>query len=431
VAALEGRRPIAALSKSLCRRDPLRATRNPAVFTAINLVHTQRSPQLSRENFVQGERSEPTSRSFSFGPFTLVPDRLLLLRDNVPVRIGGRAIDILQVLVEQAGTVVSKRELMARVWPKAVVDDSNLKVNVAVLRRALEDGGPGDPRYIATVVGRGYRFIAPLTVGDPSDIAVTPTVSSARRHNMPTATTRLIGRADVISAIQHDLQLSRLVTIVGAGGIGKTTVALAVAERAMDSFQDGVWFVDLSHFKDPTLVPAAVATAVGVSAHSHDLLAALCTSLQDREMLLLLDSCEHVIEAAAACATQILTRAADVKILVTSREPLLTQGERVRRLPGLAIPNTTSNLTADEALAYPAIQLFVSGPPMVWNLLNSATPTRRQLLKSVVGSTVWHSPSNLPPRASAHLESTDCSNSSTTDSGCWWGVAPVRSVIAQ
>src|SRR5687768_12511788 len=150
--------------------------------------------EVPQECAVPGAPPECSGRSFAFGPFTLVPERQLLLRGDAPVRIGGRALDILLVLVEQAGAVVGKRELIARVWPTTVVDEGNLKVNVAALRRALGDGGPEDARYIATVTGRGYRFIAPVKAGDPSDDAVAAAASTRRHHNLPTVTTRIVGR---------------------------------------------------------------------------------------------------------------------------------------------------------------------------------------------------------------------------------------------
>ena len=306
-----------------------------------------------------GDLPDRISRSFAFGPFTLVPERQLLMRGDAPVRIGGRALDILVALIERPGELVSKRELMARVWPRTVVEEANLKVNVAALRRTLGDGGPDDARYIATVTGRGYQFIAPVTTSDSSDLALTSAAATTRRHNLPTGTTRIVGRADAIDAIRRDFEVSRLVTIVGPGGIGKTTVALAVAELALGSFRDGVWLVDLALLKDPNLAPNTIATAIGLSGNSVNTLSALCESLRDREMLLVLDSCEHIIDAAASCASKILAEAADVKVLVTSREPLLVPGERVRRLSGLGTPPSSPHLNAEEALTFPAIQLFV------------------------------------------------------------------------
>src|SRR5262245_24709473 len=147
-------------------------------------------------------RSEVAQRSFVFGPFVHIPERQLLLRGGTPVRIGGRALDILTALVERPGELVTKRELMARAWPKTVVEECNLKVNMAALRRALGDG-PGIAKYITTVTGRGYRFTAPVQFGElPSFLAPG---SSTRRHNLPIARTRIFGRADAIDAVRQDL----------------------------------------------------------------------------------------------------------------------------------------------------------------------------------------------------------------------------------
>lgn len=299
------------------------------------------------------------SHSFAFGPFVLIPARQRLLHNDAAVRIGGRALDILTVLVEHAGELVSKRDLMARVWPNTIVDDSNLKVNIAALRRVLGDGGADDARYIATVTGRGYKLIVPVRTGPSPAVAAAPPAPTARRHNLPTGTTRVIGRADVIDAIRRDFDISRLVTIVGPGGIGKTTVALAVAEHAVGGFPDGVWLIGLSLTKEPHQIPGAIAAAIGIAGSTSGMLDILCRSLQDSRMLLVIDSCEHVIDGSAECIDRILAAAAGVKILVTSRQPLELSGERVRRLPGLGTPPSSEQLSAEEAMTFPAIQLFV------------------------------------------------------------------------
>ncbi|WP_037075437.1 ATP-binding protein [Rhizobium mesoamericanum] len=302
--------------------------------------------------------AERPFRSFSFGPFVLIPERQLLLQGDAPVRIGGRALEILTTLVERPGELVNKRELITRVWPDVVVDDGNLKVNMAALRRALGDGA-GTAQYIATVPGRGYRFVAPVEVNRLFGFAPSSTVARMRSHNLPIAMTRVFGRADAIEATRRELNSSRLVSVVGAGGIGKTTVALAVAEQKIGVFRDGVWLIDLAPLKDSSLVPYAVAAVIGLATHSENMLAALGSYLRDCEMLLVFDNCEHIIEAAAFCADRILAEAPGIRILATSREPLGVRGERVRRLSGLAAPPMSSDLKAAEALRYPAIQLFV------------------------------------------------------------------------
>lgn len=293
------------------------------------------------------------AKSYGFGPFVLIPERRVLLQDDAPVRLGSRALDILMVLVERSGDIVTKAELLERVWPDTVVDDSNLKVNLASLRRALGETA-SVTRYIATVVGRGYQFVAPVQ----SVVADAPVTTAPSAHNLPTATTSVFGRQTAIEGLHRDLTEARLVSIVGPGGIGKTTVALAVAERMVRTVRDGVWLIDLALLQDPALVPNAIATALGLAEHSPNMLETVCEYLRDREMLLVLDSCEHLIESAAGCASRILASARGVRVLATSREPLEVKGERVRRLVGLDAPATKA-LTAAEAMAFPAVQLFV------------------------------------------------------------------------
>ena len=169
----------------------------------------------------------------TFGPFHFFPARQLLLEDEMPVRLGSRALEILAALVERPGELVSKDELTTRVWPNTVVEESNLKVNVAALRRALGEGQPGR-RYIATVSGRGYRFVAPVERAEPGTLSVPQSPAAKRPHNLPASSTRTIGRDDTIHALLRQLQRHRLVTIVGPGGIGKTTVVLAAVPS-------GVW----------------------------------------------------------------------------------------------------------------------------------------------------------------------------------------------
>src|SRR5258707_6820925 len=169
-------------------------------------------------------------RAISFGPFRLFAARRLLLEGEQPVRLGSRAFDILTALVERVGEVVSKEELIARTWPATFVDEANLKIQVSALRRALGDG-QGDNRYVVNVVGRGYNFVAPIRKEEPSRTSPSPTIAPAAPHNLPFATTRMIGREETVTALVGRLSRQRLVTIVGPGGMGKTKVGLAVAEQ--------------------------------------------------------------------------------------------------------------------------------------------------------------------------------------------------------
>jgi predicted ATPase/DNA-binding winged helix-turn-helix (wHTH) protein len=297
-------------------------------------------------------------RAISFGPFRLLPEERLLLEDGVPVRLGSRALAILTALVERAGELVSKNELMARVWPNLVVDECNLKVNVSALRRALGDGQPGR-RYVANVSGRGYCFVAPVGQCGAGEPAAHKSTTDECAHNLPISQTRAVGRADTISKLRDQLPRQRLVTIVGAGGIGKTTVALTLAEALVSTYEDGVRFVDLALLKDPHLVPCTLASALGLTVHPGNAVPRLIEFLLGRRMLIVLDSCEHVIATAAILAGQLLAGTRGIHILATSREPLRVDGEHVHRLGPLEVPPSSLGLTAGEALTFSAVQLFV------------------------------------------------------------------------
>src|SRR5580692_4429782 len=172
----------------------------------------------------------------SFGPFRLVTAQRRLLEGDKPVRLGGRAFDILAALVERAGELVSKEELIAQVWPTTFVDEANLKIQVSALRRALGDG-QGDNRYVVNVVGRGYNFVAPIRKEEPSRALSSPTIVPAPSHNLPFLATRMIGREEIVTTLVTQLSHRRLVTLVGPGGIGKTTVGLGVAERMIGAYE--------------------------------------------------------------------------------------------------------------------------------------------------------------------------------------------------
>jgi predicted ATPase/DNA-binding winged helix-turn-helix (wHTH) protein len=294
--------------------------------------------------------------AISFDSFRLFPGQRLLLDADRPVRLGSRALDILTVLVEHAGRVVSKEELIARVWPNVFVEESNLKIQVSALRRAMGDGQVG-ARYIVTVPGRGYEFVAP--VSRTEEVRAPPVVTTARTHNLPVAVTRMIGRDETLAALVSRLSRERLVTIVGPGGIGKTTLALAVAEAMLPAYEHGVWFIDLAPLTDPSRVASTVAAALDLETHAADSLPGLVARLSDNRMLLVLDNCEHVIEAAAELATSLLRSIPGISILATSREPLEVAGGRDYRLRPLAMPSPSPALAAADALSFPAVQLFL------------------------------------------------------------------------
>jgi predicted ATPase/DNA-binding winged helix-turn-helix (wHTH) protein len=299
-------------------------------------------------------------RVLAFGPFELHPVRRLLLEAGKPLRLGSRAFDILVALAQRAGEVVGKDELIARVWPGTSVEEANLRVHVAALRKALGDGRPG-LRFVANVPGRGYCFVAPVTATsqEPRPAAGPDPAEPGRARNVPAPLTRAIGRADEVRALAAQLPRRRFVTVAGPGGIGKTTVALAAAEGLAAAYPDGAVFVDLAPVGDPSLVPGALASALGLAIRSEDRVPGLVAFLRDKAMLVVLDGCEHVVEAAAALAEAILKGAPGLGVLATSREPLRAEGEWVQRLPPLGLPPASAALTAAEAQQFPAVELFV------------------------------------------------------------------------
>jgi predicted ATPase/DNA-binding winged helix-turn-helix (wHTH) protein len=302
--------------------------------------------------------SKPIDRAIRFGPFCLRPATHLLLEADTPVHIGGRALDLLMVLVERAGEVVTKDELVARVWRGVTVDEGNLRTQVAVVRKALRDGQAG-ARYVMTVPGRGYRFVAPLSTTDTPK-PVEPRASRIEpASGLPVRLTRLIGRADIVSDIVGRLNKHRFVTIIGPGGIGKTSVAMAVAEQAAISYDDGVCVVDCAPLLGTSLVARKLASTLGLEIAADDPTRGLIAFLKVKRMLIVLDCCERVVEAAAVLVENLLKGAAGIGVLATSREPLRAEGEIVHRLPPLDIPPASNDLSANEAITYAAVQLFV------------------------------------------------------------------------
>ncbi len=293
----------------------------------------------------------------TFGPFRLFPEQKLLLEADTPVRVGDRALNLLTALAERAGEVVTKQELLEYAWPDTTVVEANLRVHVAELRKLLGDGQMG-ARYIVSVVGRGYCFVAPVAHSDVTG-PVSALSMTGQSAALPLKLRRMVGRARIVAALSAQLPRRRLLTIVGPGGIGKTTVAVAVARKMMTSYQDGVRFVDLAPVTNPLLVPGTVASALGLAIQSEDPVPNLIAFLRDRQILIVLDNCEHVIDAAAALAEALLRSAPRVNILATSREPMGAEDETVRRLAPLGIPPRESRLTAGAVLAFPSVQLFV------------------------------------------------------------------------
>ena len=293
-----------------------------------------------------------------FGPFRLYPAQRLLVEGNTACALGSRAIEILIYLVERAGEIVTKQELLSRAWPKIFVHEANLRVTVSGLRKALGDGQSGR-RFIVNLAGQGYSFVAPVTRGDAESAPARPPQEAGRADNLPAVTAHVLGRAADIENVALQVPMRRCVTVLGPGGIGKTTMAIMAAKRLVPVYDDGVFFVDLSAVDEPSLIALAIASALGISLQTRGPEASLTFFLKDRRLLLVLDNCEHVIDAAAALVEKILASSSHVGILATSRETLRLPGEWVYRVPPLGVPQRAEGLTAAQALAFPAIELFV------------------------------------------------------------------------
>jgi predicted ATPase/DNA-binding winged helix-turn-helix (wHTH) protein len=299
-----------------------------------------------------------TKDVLSFGPFTLIASERLLTKEGIPVKLGARALNILIALISAPNDVISKKDLMSRVWPDVSVEEGSLRFHMASLRKALGDGKNG-ARYITTFAGRGYCFVAPISrASSPGEVA---SVSGANfpHPNLPARLGRMVGRDGDVLKLSAQLTSFRLVTIVGAGGIGKTTVAVAVAHHLAEAFAGAVLFVDLGMLSDPKLTATAVASMMGVSVQSNDATPGLIAFLKNKRVLLVLDTCEHLIEAVAGLTASIIEAASQVHILATSREALRIEGEHVYRLDSLVCPPDIPGLTAAAVQRFPATQLFV------------------------------------------------------------------------
>jgi predicted ATPase/DNA-binding winged helix-turn-helix (wHTH) protein len=303
--------------------------------------------------------------NLAFGRFQVLPHRRELLADGRPIKLGGRGFDVLMALIEARGAVIGKDTLMARVWPDRVVEENNLQAHISALRAAFG----AERALIRTVSGRGYQFTGEIRFLSASpdervDAGAAMPGAVLVPTNLPEPVSELVGREDDLREILSLAAAHRLVTLTGAGGIGKTRLALAVAHRLLPEFADGVWLAEFSPLVDPDLVPATVAAAFRLELGTGEVSAQrVAQALADRRLLLVLDTCEHVIAAAAAMVETVLWAGSAVRIIATSREPLRAEGEQIYPVPPLAVPAADG----DDPWRYAAVQLFVvrsraSGP---------------------------------------------------------------------
>src|SRR5467141_3501702 len=267
---------------------------------------------------VPRSRARLVTTIYRFGGFELQPNQRRLLEDGRPVVLGDRAFDVLLALVERAGRLVPKDELLDLVWPGLVVEENNLQVQVSALRKILGAAA------IATSAGRGYRFTLELMPdGESSSSPV------AKRHNLPQQLTSFIGHEDELDEYAALLGQTRLLTLTGIGGCGKTRLAIKLAERVLQSFPDGVWYVDLAPLLDAERVALTVATTLGIREEKdRPIVDTLCGRLAGQRTLLVLDNCEHLTAACAALVQRLISATPGVRVLAASREGLGVPDER-------------------------------------------------------------------------------------------------------
>ena len=300
--------------------------------------------------------SDRSVHRLRFGPFELSRDQRTLLRNGVVVPLGDRALDLLIYLAERPGQVIAKKELIDNVWSDVTVEEGSLRVHVAAIRKALGDGQFGD-RYIANVQGRGYSFVGAIARREAG--IASREERSQRQGRLPPRPARMVGRDPVVDEIKDGLREDRFVTLLGPGGVGKTTVAAAVGHALAEEFNGEVYFVDLTNLADPKQVATTVGASLGLALDSDEPGLKLIDLVRSRKLLVILDNCERLIDAAAAIAEQLYQETAEVRILATSREMLRVEGERCYHVSPLDFPPHGSEQTVDTVRRYPAVELFV------------------------------------------------------------------------
>ncbi len=282
--------------------------------------------------------------SYSFGNFELDIEQRSLKKQGRVVRIGSRAFEMLSILIARAGDIVTKEEIMKAAWPSTVVDDGALRVHLVGLRRVIYDGEL--ELCIRNIPGRGYQFMKPVirTDSPSSESSTLP----PRRLQKP------LGQEDFVTQSAEILRKSRLVTLVGPGGIGKSTVAAETARIA--GGENEIVHVDVGEYGDPASLEQAIAEKTGKTSRSD--LTQIADFVGSKRLLLVLDNCEHLIQQCADVAEYLVSATTNLKILATSREPLRANYERVREVRALAVPAPGS--TRQEIKRSPAVKLLLA-----------------------------------------------------------------------
>ncbi|MGO9172067.1 MAG: ATP-binding protein [Rhodomicrobium sp.] len=297
-----------------------------------------------------------------FGRFRLDLRSRELLADGVAVAIGSWALDVLIALIEARGELVSKDELMSRVWLGAIVEENTLQFQISAIRKALGK----DREFIKTISGRGYRFVAELmapggqdeTFSSPGAAPAVQPSDSPPPTNLPAPISELVGRESRLAELADLAGVHRLVTLVGGGGIGKTRLALELGRHLLPRFAGGVWVAELGPLSNPELVLSTVAAVLGL-ASGPDTPERLAGALASKHLLLILDNCEHVIDVATRIAEAFLRASTSLQVIATSREPLRIDGECVYLVPALDVPAEGTD-DIEEASRHSAIRLFIA-----------------------------------------------------------------------
>ncbi|THD60579.1 winged helix-turn-helix domain-containing protein [Phenylobacterium sp.] len=291
-----------------------------------------------------------------FGTFVAVASRRALLQSGEVVHLGDRAFDILLALLARRGDFVARDDLVAAVWPDRLVGDAALRVHISHLRKAL-GADPCGASWIVHVPGRGYALAE--VASDAGGVSRCEAAGGDETRQDANPNARVFGREPILKAITDNLASRQLTTLVGPGGVGKTTVAAEVVRRVRDRFDTTVE-VDLSVVVDPPMLIGALAASLQIGSPKTTSLSALIAAVRDREVLILLNSCEHLVAAVAEVAELMLRQAPRLRILATSRQALRAEGEWVRRVEPLDVPPPGAALTPAAALGFGAIELFVA-----------------------------------------------------------------------
>ena len=272
------------------------------------------------------------------------------------VPLGGRAFEIIAELVQAEGELVSKNDLTERVWRGVFVEESALRVHIAAIRKAF---GP-DRDLLGTTVGRGYRLLGSWRIRHVDAPVHPATPLPSPSTNIPSTTFDLIGRTIAIAHLWDLLSAYRVVSLIGPGGIGKTALALQCARSPPTGFEADRLLVELASLSNPGLVPSAIAGVLGIKLEGEDISAeSIARAIGGRRLLLVLDNCEHVVDAVAKLTETVVSRCPNTTIIATSREALRIDGEHVYRVPALGVP-PEPRLTPDAVFEHTAVELFMT-----------------------------------------------------------------------